>query len=109
MLAKAAWAIFARATMLRRGKNLLHVGLGSVADVAAAHRFVRLVARSRRFLALRIWLLYPLKLFHVVVRPSIMSAAGSQMTITLNHTIVPARDKEAAARLFAHELMTVPQ
>ena len=24
------------------------------------------------------------------------------MTITLNHTIVPARDKEAAARLFAH-------
>jgi catechol 2,3-dioxygenase-like lactoylglutathione lyase family enzyme len=23
------------------------------------------------------------------------------MTITLNHTIVPARDKEAAARLFA--------
>jgi len=24
------------------------------------------------------------------------------MTITLNHTIVPARDKEAAARFFAH-------
>jgi hypothetical protein len=33
--------------------------------------------------------------------PSIRSAGGSQMTITLNHTIVPAHDKEAAARRFA--------